>query len=288
MSDMAWVGTPRDLAVGDDVVRALDPARTLTSPDPELEPTGSRTPALGRRLRMLDVAAVAVANLAVWGLLGAGTAEGERLGLAAVAAIVTVLGVAAHGLYRARACAVRSVELVGLARSAALGGLAAYTVARIADLSAFGVALVATGVTFLALAAVRGAFVAWLRRARTQGRYCRSIVVVGAAAEAERLVWLLRRHPELGLRPVGLVGDQAARGTIEGVPWLGGIDTIVATLALVGANGVVIASGDLDAGDLNTTVRALLAAGVHVQLSSGIWGIDQQRLRPVPLAHEPF
>jgi len=27
---------------------------------------------------------------------------------------------------------------------------------------------------------------------------------------------------------------------------------------------------------------------VHVQLSNGLWGIDHQRLRPVPLAHEPF
>ena len=35
-------------------------------------------------------------------------------------------------------------------------------------------------------------------------------------------------------------------------------------------------------------VRALLDAGVHVQLSNGLWGIDHHRLRPVPLAHEPF
>jgi exopolysaccharide biosynthesis polyprenyl glycosylphosphotransferase len=286
MSDMAWVGTPRDLTSPDESVRSLGAVTGGGGPDEA--PAAGRTLELGRRLRLLDAGAVAVAALVVWGLAASSIPIVTALALAVVSAVVTVLAIAGHGLYRARACAVRSVELVGLARAAVLGGAAAFLVGRTVDESAFWISLVGAGVMFLALAAGRGGFVAWLRRARTQGRYSRSVVVVGASVEAGRLVWLLRRHPELGLRPVGVVGEDAEYGTLEGVPWLGGIDTIVATLALVGANGVVIASGDLDADDLNTTVRALLDAGVHVQLSSGLWGIDQHRLRPVPLAHEPF
>ena len=160
---------------------------------------------------------------------------------------MTLAAVAGHGLYRARACAVRSLELVGLARAAAIGALAVVLVGGLHGRHGrrSGVAR-RRCVTFVALAADRGGFVAWLRRARTQGRYSRSIVVVGGEAEAARLVWLLRRHPELGLRPVGIVNDDGEHGAIDGVPWLGGPDTIAATLALVGANGVVIASGDLD------------------------------------------
>lgn len=288
MTDMAWVGTPRDLAYGDESVRGLDAVVGHGTPETDPAPPPGRVPELGRRLRMLDLVAVTAAVLLAWTFDGDGVAVPARILLGSVTVVSTLVAIAAHGLYRARACAVRSVELVGLARATVIGALVTVVAGRCIGLTVVATALGATVVTFLALAAVRGGFVAWLRRARTQGRYSRSIVVVGAAEEAERLVWLLRRHPELGLRPVGVVGEDAEHGTLDGVPRLGGIDTIVATLALVGANGVVIAPGDLDAGDLNATVRSLLAAGIHVQLSNGLWGIDHHRLRPVPLAHEPF
>jgi exopolysaccharide biosynthesis polyprenyl glycosylphosphotransferase len=279
MSDMAWVGTPREV---DDADEAVGPRDTVIG--------GAPDPTVGRCLRLLDLVAVAAAVLLAWTFDGDGdgVAISSRFLLGTITVGATLFAIEAHGLYRARACAVRSVELVGLARATAIGAVTTVVAGRCIDLTVVATALGAAVVTFLALAAVRGGFVAWLRRARTQGRFSRSVVVVGGAVEAERLVWLLRRHPELGLRAVGVVGEEAVQGTVDGVPWLGGIDTIVNTLSLVGANGVVIASGDIDAGDLNTTVRALLDAGVHVQLSSGLWGIDHHRLRPVPLAHEPF
>jgi exopolysaccharide biosynthesis polyprenyl glycosylphosphotransferase len=289
MTDMAWVGTSRDAASANARYRSVEAVVDETGPETGGEPSAvGRMPELGRRLRMLDAGAVIAAVVLAWTFDGDGVAIAARVVLGAVTVAATVLAIAANGLYRARACAVRSVELVGLARAAAIGALSAVVAGRLIGLTVVATSLAAAAVTFLALASARGGFVAWLRRARTQGRYSRSIVVVGAAVEAERLVWLLRQHPELGLRPVGVVGEDAEQGTIDGVPWLGGIDTVLNTLALVGANGVVIASSELDAGDLNATVRTLLAAGVHVQLSGGLWGIDHQRLRPVPLAHEPF
>ncbi len=289
MTDTAWVGTSRELAFyGDHRNVGFPGIAGATGPEHDDREPDRAAPALGRTLRLLDVAAVAVANVAIWSAFAGQAPLATRLLLALLASVVTVLAIGGHGLYRARACAVRSVELVGLARASAVGAAAAYAAALVMDTADLVPALVAGCTTFLALAAVRGGFVAWLRRARSEGRYSRSIVVVGGAAEAERIVWLLRRHPELGLRPVGVVGDNDHRGTLDGIPWLGGLDTIVNTLALVGANGVIVAPGDLDVADLNQTVRDLLAAGVHVQLSNGLWGIDHHRLRPLPLAHEPF
>ncbi len=288
MSDMAWLGSPRDLASPDDSVRSLGTVASGGAPAPATAASPTRAPELGRCLRLLDLVAVAVAVLLAWTFDGDGVAISSRVLIGTITVGATLFAIGAHGLYRARVCAVRSVELVGLARAAGIGVVATVVAGRCIGLTVVATALGAAVVTFLALAAVRGGFVAWLRRARTQGRYGRSVVGVGGAVEAERLVWLLRHHPELGLRAVGVVGEEAAQGTVEGVPWLGGVDTIVNTLSLVGANGVVIASGDVEAGDLNTMVRSLLDAGVHVQLSSGLWGIDHHRLRPVPLAHEPF
>src|SRR6476646_7464451 len=284
MSDMAWVGSPRELTSPDESVRSLGAVTGGGAPEPAPAAPPARAPELGRTLRVLDLVAVAVAVLFAWTVDGDGVAISSRILLGTITVGATLFAIEAHGLYRARACAVRSVELVGLARAAAIGAVVVVVAGRCIDITVVASALGAAVVTFLALAAARGGFVAWLRRARTQGRYSRSIVIVGSAAEAERLVWLLRRHPELGLRPVGLVGEDGEQGAIDGVPWLGGIETVVATLSLVGANGVMIASADLDAAELNATVRTLLAAGVHVQLSNGLWGIDHQRLRPLPLA----
>ena len=264
---------------------------TPVDDDPVVIPAPARRPVdLRRRLTSIDLLGTLAVTFVV-GLSGVGTTAS----LAARMFVLVLLGgtaltlVAGIGLYRARACSVRSVELVGLARSVLFGTAAAYVVTR-----ALGTAMPLTlmldgALLFLALAAGRGAYAGWLRRARARGEYCRSVVVVGAEGEASRLVWLLRRHPELGLRPVGVMGRGAEFGTeLEGVACLGGLADVTGTVARVGANGVIIASGDLETDELNPLVRSLLAAGVHVQLSSGLWGVDQSRLRHVPLAHEPF
>ena len=206
-------GTPRDVAYGAEPVRGLDAVTGVGDAGPTRRRRPRRAPELGRRLRVLDLIAVAAAVLLAWTFDGDGVAIPARLLLGSVTVGATVFAIAAHGLYRARACAVRSVELVGLARARGdrRGWPPSSPVGASGSRSSRPRSAPAS-VTFLALAAVRGGFVAWLRRARTQGRYSRSIVVVGGAAEAERLVWLLRRHPELGLRPVGVVGEDARAG----------------------------------------------------------------------------
>jgi lipopolysaccharide/colanic/teichoic acid biosynthesis glycosyltransferase len=56
----------------------------------------------------------------------------------------------------------------------------------------------------------------------------------------------------------------------------------------VGATGTVISAGGLSPAQRNRLVRDLMAAGLYVQLSTGLSGIAHTRLRPVPLGHQPF
>ena len=288
MSDTAWVGTPRDL----DVRR---PSRCVGStpsgrrPAPAPSRATPRTPALGRRLRLLDAGAVAVANLVVWGLLGGGTAGGRR-GSGSPSSRPSSPSspsrpTASTGPAPARSARWSSSDWPVPPRSAG----------RPPSSSGGSPACPRSGRRSSPPASRSSR---WPRSAAASSPGCAGRAPRAGTAGRS---WSWAPRP----RPSGSCGccdatpsSDCARsvssartrehGTLDGVPWLGGIDTIVATLALVGANGVVIASGDLDAGDLNATVRTLLAAGVHVQLSNGLWGIDHHRLRPVPLAHEPF
>lgn len=206
-------------------------------------------------------------------------------------ALVTWLGILAQGLYRARNCSIRSIEVLRVGRAAALGaGAGLIVAATIHHPMAEWIAATAS-LAFVAVAAQRGQFAASLGRARTAGRHCRPVVIIGGRSETERLLTLLEQHPELGLRAVGTMGrrrDGEAGTEIGTTPWLGDLERTGATMQTHRIDSVIVASGDLSTGDLNLVVRDLLDAGVHVQLSSGIWGVAHSRLRAVPLAHEPF
>lgn len=217
---------------------------------------------------------------------GAGAAALEVAGIVAV----TLVAIGWQGLYLSRVCSVRAVETVRVGRAAALGGLLALIVSpRMADGIGAATAVIATGVTFLLLVGLRGLYNAWLHRVRTTGRFCRPIVVVGTGPEGFELARLVELHPELGFRVEGVVGDPAElRGWDAELPWLGDVSQAAAVIAASGATGALVAANDLSSDELNRTSRALLRAGIHVHLSSGLRGIDYRRLRSLPLAHEPL
>jgi exopolysaccharide biosynthesis polyprenyl glycosylphosphotransferase len=54
------------------------------------------------------------------------------------------------------------------------------------------------------------------------------------------------------------------------------------------ASGAIVIANGLSASELNETARDLTASGVHVHLSSGLFGVNYRRLRAVPVGHEPF
>jgi exopolysaccharide biosynthesis polyprenyl glycosylphosphotransferase len=59
-------------------------------------------------------------------------------------------------------------------------------------------------------------------------------------------------------------------------------------VSATGSNGAIVIANGLTTQEVNDTTRELTASGVHVHLSSGLFGVNYRRLRAVPLGHEPF
>ncbi len=243
----------------------------------------------------LDAISATVGFLLTLGLSvivgGVGRSGLTALLVTVMAAIgVTLLAIASQGLYRSRTCAVRAVETVRLGRAVAVATAVALLAANAMDLSiGFGAAIAAVAGTWFLLSATRGLYGAWLGKLRVQGRFCRQVVVVGTGDEGYELFKLVEQHPELGIRVSGVVGPRHSLARWDGeIQWLGEIADADLAVHAAGANGVIIAVSDISSDELNHLTRGLLEDGVHVQLSSGLRGIDGRRLRSVPLAHEPL
>ena len=260
---------------------------TLTRADPTTRAAAPR-PRLRARLVALDLGSLVVAwALALGTTAPAGGLDTRRLGAVAITITISLIVMRSQGLYRARVCAVRSVEIARLATAALV---AAGTMAVVDHLGHQPVRpseiAMGAGSGFVILTLTRGRYARWLGRARTADRYCRPTIIVGTGAESIALAKLLTLHPEVGLRAVGTVGPQP--GTESSVRWLGGIDDTVECLRTTGSDSVLIAASDLAPSELNHLTRALTRAGVHVHLSSGLHGIASRRIRPLPIAREPL
>ena len=262
-----------------------------------MEPAPLPTPRASGRLRAMLVGLDALAVAAAWLLtlvVPAAISGGEDLlrALAGVAVVTlaSLAVIAAQGLYRARTCAVRAVEVARLGRAAAVSGVVSFVLADWLGLSiSVADAVLGAFVGFVLLTALRGTYRAWLRRERTRGRYCRQVVMVGAGDETIELSRLFEQHPELGYRVAGLCGPRAGlAGSGVTAPWLGEVSETSTALRDAGVNGVVLAVSDLGYDELNVLIRELLRDDVHVHLSSGLRRVGYRRVRPLPMAHEPL
>ncbi len=208
--------------------------------------------------------------------------------LALVVGGLAVFG--AFGLYRARVCNLRTVEYERLFRGCLIVALLALAVASVRGSVVRPREIVlGAALAWLFAGVFRGGYRTWLTSGRRAGRHVRPVLLVGGGAESAELAALLAEHPELGYRSIGVVGDEreARRHGLEEC-WCGGLGDGLAVLAERGVNGAIVCGSDLQSAELNAVVQDLLHAGVHVQLSSGLHGVDVGRLRPSPLAHEPF
>lgn len=268
-------------------------AEQVLSQDPALRlapaPARKRSLVLRQTLVALDGAALALAWGFAYGTGAAapGGAGGDLFRMVCVTA-ASIVVLAVERLYQARVCSSRVLESSRLARAAAVSTAIGLVVLRLTGGSlSLRTAVVGGGLSFALLSCGRGFYDAWVRAERAQGRFLRQVVVIGWGEEVERVLDMLRHQPELGYRVCGLVGS-AATAKEHGVRWLGRpAEAVQATLA-AGAGGVVVVQQGCPPGELNEMLRDLLAHGLHVQLSSGLWQIDHRRLRVSPLAHEPF
>lgn len=247
-------------------------------------------------LVLADVAALGLAWMATVGLpqrpaSEAGDPTGLVVALSAVAAGIAVIS--GHRLYRSRVCAIRAVEHRGLARAAAAAGAAAWLAGAAAEDPLSGVqALAGAAGSFLALTAARAVYRAWLRQRRERGSFRRPVLILGEGDDARTLHRMLSEHPELGYDVRGVVGGDEERldflAADVSVPVLGEGFSMGQVARALGASGAIVSANGMAPERLNRTVRELQTAKLHVQLSTGLYGIASHRLRATPLSHEPL
>jgi len=299
---------------GEDTVGAIDlhiidgpppvptppPLRAVTPDD--LPPAAQEVvraparPSPRRDLKNLLIATDATAlSLALASALAAQGYVGD-VGVVRAAAVVAVatgiglLAVRSQGLFLARISAVRVVEMTRITRAMVIltaAGLAADRLLRL-DLPP-GDIVVATVASTILLVVGRSAYRRWLGAARARGQHCRRMIVMGGDAEAKRLIEVFETHPDLGIRIVGVVGDEAdVRREDLGELWLGDFDAAEEIVERAGASGVVLLPTAIPPARLNPLVRALQLQRVHIHLATGVSGIDGRRIRSLPLAYEPL
>jgi exopolysaccharide biosynthesis polyprenyl glycosylphosphotransferase len=212
---------------------------------------------------------------------------------AALASAITLVALRQLGLYKARVCIDRRVarRRMLLASLVAPGIFAGVRSLAQLDVSP-GLVITSVAVPWLGLVVVREVYEQWLRAARTHGRFVRPIIVAGAADEVRQITHLLDAHPETGFVAVGWIGEAPEDGydvvTAEGVARIGGSTELLRAARLAGATGVLAGPSAAAWPRFPKVATELQQHGLHVQLWSGLWGVAARRLRPMPLAHEPF
>ena len=225
-----------------------------------------------------DAVAVSVAALAT----GAGLVRGASYGLA------VLIAMAAGGLYRRRIGSRVSDQAGRLVVAAVLPAFV------LLPSTSPGLAIQLAGSTAGLVIALRWTAQAGLRAARRRGLLARPALIVGGGQPGARIAVLLREHPELGLRPCGVLDSQLAAG---GQAVLGTLAEAGPVIDRFGIRQVLICSPDAPAAELAPVVQACRDRGVPVSLQpqlpavgleiprSGldeIWAVPFVPLRPGP------
>jgi exopolysaccharide biosynthesis polyprenyl glycosylphosphotransferase len=283
---------------GDFVFPSDDPPAITPTPQLIDASPSAGSAAVSGNLRALlvaiDVAGAVVAWTAALVLLHPSETPGEeafgtRMGIALALVVVTVALIAREHLYLSRVCQVRAHEIGGLVRVGVVCAAAALVVGETLNVALHpGTAFAGGLCVVVVLAVLRGGYRTWLRACRGRGQCTRDIVVVGTNEEALDLSRLFIEQPEIGYRVVGAFGSEEEwRAHATPVPWLGPTDAAAGALRRSGSGAVVVASG-LSSGALNRAVHELVGQHTHVFVSTGIRNVGHDRLRAVPLCHEPF
>ncbi len=191
-------------------------------------------------------------------------------------------------LYQARTASVRALENAALLRAIAIATVGALAVrVNVTPLLRVRRLLLVQIFVFAAVLFGRHVYRSMLKRSRRRGRFMRPVVLIGAGDEAFELLKILRDEPELGFDVRGVVGSvNDDRPPNFDVPYLGDTSTVVEAMKAAGAHHAIVGATALDFKELNRTVRTLMIAGVHIQVSGGLAGISANRLRRAPIGRE--
>jgi exopolysaccharide biosynthesis polyprenyl glycosylphosphotransferase len=241
---------------------------------------------LGQRAgRIAHAAALPLADLVALAAAIVVTARFSLLAAAYALAVLTALAVG--GLHRLRIC-LRVSDQVG--RIAAPAALAVIVLLRWMPP---GLALRLAAASAACVIAARLAACTALRAAHRRGLLTESALVVGASELGVQIAGILRDHPELGLRPVGLVDSRPAhRGQV--LPVLGGLADLPALVAEFRVRRVIVcfpAGADEELVSVLRACRLLkadvclvprlyeLGAAVPMACLDEVWGIPLVPLR---------
>ncbi len=273
-------------------------------PSVKADPAGSQTavrgphprPGHGARvrggpLRRQLVAGDVFALTAAWGTLAfAHRASGavREFGFAAVAVLVTLAIMREGGLYRSRVCALRSLETMQVIMASAIGMAALICCEALVQPVRLVGPVETAAVAVCAVLLLRWRFSRWLRGRRSASEFLRTIIMVGTNEDAEGLWNLLSEEPALGYRVGGVVGQSR-----PGTPWIGlpscaKIHGIGELASQSGANGVIVVASALVASERKLAVDQALAAGLHVQVWPGLYGLSSRRARMAPISGVPI
>ena len=249
-----------------------------------------RTLSLRRVLQVCDLTGFLVAWSLAWFVLHrASTGPALPTRLAELGAIVAsgMVFASLQGLYLTRITTMRVVAYTRLCWAAFGSGCVAFVLtSRVETHAGFSLAALGAILALAATATGRYGFDFWLAKARARGRFMRRVVLVGAGSEASEFYEFLKANPELGYETTAVVGSD--EDPELGVPWLGAARNARVAVSSTQSSGAIVIANGLGTSELNETTRDLTASGVHVHLSSGLFGVNYRRLRAVPLGHEPF
>jgi exopolysaccharide biosynthesis polyprenyl glycosylphosphotransferase len=275
--------------VADTQLHRVQPGLPLAGFDDVRQPATGNAGSRGLRFRLVTADVVATAG--TWLVMGtinmpAATAV-HRWGAALAATAVTLGAMRLLGLYRSRQCIRRGPETARIV-VAVVAGAVTLELLRGDGYRSYASAIIAAASCVLALVTLRWVFRQWLRAQRAQGRYLRSLVMVGTNEDALDVWTMLRSQPELGYEVRGIIGKPRRRPDLAHLPNGRAVYQLPDVARRTDATGVLLVANAVSAAEVRDVIEFCTAQGLHVHIWPGFGGLGTRRLRRYPMSGETF
>jgi exopolysaccharide biosynthesis polyprenyl glycosylphosphotransferase len=213
----------------------------------------------------------------------------DRRALCSVAAVVvTMLGMHRAGLYQSRVCALRSTEAARTIAATVLGAGAFVACQGLVGSVSLRPAVEGALSAAVAVLIVRWRFGRWLKSRRSEGRFLRTVVLVGTNEDGVALWKMLSDEPELGYHVGAVIGERTLDGPWRALDGSATVDGLEALALRVGATGVIVVGSAVGFSEGSEAVGRAMRAGLHVQICPGFHGLSSKRIRMAPVSGVPM
>ncbi len=273
---------PEPTIAGGEVARQATPSRTSES-------SGR---GLGKRanLRRHLVAGDLLALIVVWtalAVVGTGSPLLKQMACAAAACSAGVVALQRAGLYRARVCAVRSLEAGRVGGASIVAAIAFAGTEWLTGSAPFARAALGAVAAAASILLLRWRFNRWLKVKRSSGEFLRTVVLIGTNDDAVSFWKMITDEPELGYRVGAVIGDERTGAPWGDLPTSSDIRELTRLARVVDASGVIVIGTAVSAVVASAAVNESTSAGLHVQVCPGLIGLSNRRLRVAPMLGVP-